>query len=918
MENKVKKTGIKILKIFGITVVSVLFLMFILPLLFPTKITNEVKKFANEKLEGELNFKEANLSFFNHFPSLTLQLTDFSLNGSAPYKNESLIKAKEIAFGINLSDLIFKSSVSIDKIFLSNAQINVKVNEKGEANYNVYIADTTKVAADSGEASLHLESIIVTNSHLFYNDQSLKMLVDAKGFNYSGHGNLDKAIFDLQSKAKIDAIDFTFGGEPYLQNKKVEAELITKINTNSLSFVFQQNDLKINTLPVKFTGKLDFLKNGYDLDFQINSTNSNLFDVFSALPPQYIKWLKKTKVEGKSDLSLALKGQYIAATNINPDLAFNFKIRNGVINYDNSTLPVSNLFLNFDAKLPSLDVEKLQVNLDSIFLNVGKDYFKAIVKSTGLSNPKIDANIQASMDLQKMNRAFGFPNLEIRGILNGAIIAKGEYNKTQNLYPVTKGNIDLKNGYLKTEYYPNPIENITLIAKILNEKGTAKDMNIDINQSSFLFEGKPFTVKASFQNLEDVAYDVKAKGELDVAKIYKVFSQKGLDLDGFIKMDVAFQGKQSDATNGNYNQLKNSGNLELRNIKVISAYFPKPFVINEGIFTFNEDKMNFNNFTATYGSSDFAMNGNLQNVINFVLSDKEILKGDFSFNSNYINVDEFMSKITTSKDTINVETVEVKKQKSGVIIIPKNLDLNLMANANKVNFDDLILSKLKGNLVINKGKLSLKNSSFSLIGCIVKSNISYADETSKLARFDMSIMADDFDVKKAYNEVKMFRTMASAAENAEGIISLNYNVKGKLNEDMMPIYPSLSGSGTLSVKDVKMKGFKMFNAVSKKTSSDGFKNPDITKVDIKSTIKNNIITLEQFKFKFAGFRPRIEGTTSFDGKLNVKMRLGLPPLGIIGIPLTITGTQENPLVKVGKKGEEIEEIEYIENQEIAK
>ena len=107
MENKVKKTGIKILKIFGITVVSVLFLMFILPLLFPTKITNEVKKFANEKLEGELNFKEANLSFFNHFPSLTLQLTDFSLNGSVPYKNESLIKAKEIAFGINLSDLIF-------------------------------------------------------------------------------------------------------------------------------------------------------------------------------------------------------------------------------------------------------------------------------------------------------------------------------------------------------------------------------------------------------------------------------------------------------------------------------------------------------------------------------------------------------------------------------------------------------------------------------------------------------------------------------------------------------------------------------------------------------------------------------------------------------------------------------------------
>jgi AsmA protein len=42
------------------------------------------------------------------------------------------------------------------------------------------------------------------------------------------------------------------------------------------------------------------------------------------------------------------------------------------------------------------------------------------------------------------------------------------------------------------------------------------------------------------------------------------------------------------------------------------------------------------------------------------------------------------------------------------------------------------------------------------------------------------------------------------------------------------------------------------------------------------------------------------------------MRLGLPPLGIIGIPLAETGTQENPKVKLGKKSKEIEEQKYIE------
>ena len=35
--------------------------------------------------------------------------------------------------------------------------------------------------------------------------------------------------------------------------------------------------------------------------------------------------------------------------------------------------------------------------------------------------------------------------------------------------------------------------------------------------------------------------------------------------------------------------------------------------------------MDFSNFVATYGQSDFTMNGQMQNVINFALSDKEIL-----------------------------------------------------------------------------------------------------------------------------------------------------------------------------------------------------------------------------------------------------------------------------------------------------
>jgi len=40
------------------------------------------------------------------------------------------------------------------------------------------------------------------------------------------------------------------------------------------------------------------------------------------------------------------------------------------------------------------------------------------------------------------------------------------------------------------------------------------------------------------------------------------------------------------------------------------------------------------------------------------------------------------------------------------------------------------------------------------------------------------------------------------------------------------------------------------------------------------------------------------------------MRLGLPPFGIFGIPIKITGSQDNPIIKLGKQTEDLKETEY--------
>lgn len=917
-KSKSRSIVFKIAKYFGITFVVILGLLFLTPIVFEDQIKEQIKKTANERLSAELNYSDVSVSFFRHFPSLTLTLDDLSLNGSAPYKNEKFITAKEVSFGINVASLIFSKSVKIDQIYLSDSFINVKVNQNGEANYNIYKSqEQSSQPKDSSEAALKLERIEILNSKIIYDDKSTKVHFDALGFNYLGKGDLNKAVFDLYSKAKIEKLNIVYEDEPYLMNKKIDADLITKININSLSFFFQQNNLKINQLLVDLKGKFDILKDGYNMDFVIKSDNSDLYDVFTAFPPKYITWLSQTEIKGKTNLLFTLKGKYITSQNIAPDLNLDIKINDGFVNYNKSAFPVSNLNLDIKTKVPSLNPELAIIDAKNLSLNINQDYLKSKFLVKGANTPDINGDFKAKIDLEKLTRALGIPDIQLKGTLVSDVKANGIFDQKNKRFPVTNGKIDLKNGYLKTPYYPNPITNITINSKIENQKGTFQDLKVNLKPVQFTFEGKPVFVQADLSNFDDLTYDVKAKGELDVNRIYKVFSQKGLDLDGFVKADLVLKGKQSDAEKGNYSKLHNKGTLELRNIGIASEYLPKKFIIKEGIFKINQDKMSFNNFLAAYGQSDFKMNGYLQNVFNYATTNTGILRGSFKVSARYINVDEFMSATdpntsVTQNSAPKAATKSAESKQTGVIIIPTNLNLQLFANAEKVNFDKLNLQNAAGNLSMKNGKLTMQNTGFNLIGCNVSMNANYQAVTPQKAIFDYSIKAADFDIKRAYNEIEVFRKMASAAEKAQGIVSLDYQLKGRLNGNMEPVYPSLVGGGTLSVKDVKVRGLKMFNAVSKQTNSESMKNPDVSKVDIKSTIKNNIMTVERFKFKFAGFRPRIEGTTSLDGKLNLKMRLGLPPFGIFGIPLTVTGTQDNPKVKVGRKTEDLEETKDTE------
>lgn len=1040
-----KKIILKILKYFGITVALLLALMFLLPILFPQTVSNKIKSWANNTISGEMNFSKARLSFFKHFPSLTLTLYDFSLKGSAPFQKDTLIGGKELSMGVDLAS-VFSKTLSIDKIYLSAGTIDILVDSAGHANYNVYKSSGTQAPnTDTSATSLNLKKIEIDHCNLIYDDRSIPIRIAAQNLNYLGKGDLDKSLFDLYSHIEINAFDLTYDTSSYMLSKKLQGDLVTRINTKSLEFLFQKNDLKINDLPVQLNGRFGFLSNGYEMYFKLESKSSELHDIVTVLPPEYLKWLEQTDVKGNADVYATFGGKYIAATGEMPSLTFNMKIRNGFVNHAKSPVPVSNLYLDFQSSIPNINLDSAYVNIDSLHFNMGKDYFDMVMKLRNVNHPELHTRIQADMDLEKWNTATGYKDIHFKGRLaarfnadgtfrkgivqkgrlrksldtalvciprfnltatlqNGyakidtmsgsvdqagfhlvaqcpdsikehatldiddiSLMAMGSYIKgflhyknsrpkfvdadlksvikledIKNIYPLpngteiagslnvnatVKGDLRIKKrkmpvttvklklvgGLIKTGNLPESIKDLNINATIVNTTASLKTATVTIKPVSFSFAGQPFFLKADLKNFDNLQYSVYSKGSIDIGKIYKVFAQKGYDITGKIYTNFSLKGLQSDALAGNYNKLDNKGTMQVDNIKLSSELFPFPLLIKDGLFRFDQDKMWFEKFDASYQNSSFVLNGYLNNVIGYAIQDSQPLKGNFSLLSKSINGNDltFFADSSTSK---NMTTTSAN---TGVVMIPDNIDLKFNANVDKLLFKGMTIDSIRGGMHVYKNTLGLDSLQFNIIGAPVAMTAKYTSQVPTAALFNYHIAAKNFDIKKAYTNIPFVREMMTSAKGAEGIVGIDYQLSGKLDKDMHPVLKSLKGLGVLSVRKVKIKGFKLFNAVSRSTGKSSIIDPDVSNINIKSTIANNIMTIERTKLRVAGFRPRFEGQIGLDGRLNLQARLGLPPFGIFGIPFTVTGTQENPQIHLrrGKLSDQLDEEPEEKNEE---
>ena len=993
------------------------------PLLFKKQIQAAVQDVTKEFITTPVEFEDLSVSFFTHFPHLSVSLEKLSVEAPEEFNGLKTVETKAIDLGIDLPSL-FGDQIKFTRLYVHEGKFNLVTDSLGHFSFDIFKPSDKK--EESGSFALSLEQIQVHNAHVVYRDEVSKIKITTDNTNIKGKILVTDSFIDFDTDADIHSLFFGLDKTAYVDHKPLKGKINTRVMLEPVSVIFKENKVTLGQLPLEVAGKIDVLEKGVDFDLQVAAKKASLGHLFSLVPKPYEKWYEGMTFKGTSDIRLTFKGMMqdavsnpdlhvemdiaeghiaakafenqplqnlnthfaVALPQLNPDsltvnvASFNFSLGNGfaqgnanyrfpatidaqvksklnvtqlwqtlaisgmqlkgeavidgwvkgtyteknirtkkgkqvstitsVPRFDinmqwdngyfqwvNMPVPVDKLAFNLHAVNTDGNYKNTRIKLTNVAAHAGKNYVKGHLSVANLNDYNTDTHLQAFVDLASIKDIIPVKDIEMAVQLTIDTKAKGRLDWNKQRIPMIMSVVKWQNGYLKYANLPElPLERINLETHISSPKGSLNDLRVKVLPISFVLADEPFTLDASLFNFNNLSFDVSTKGNLNLGNLYKLFAIDGLSVNGSIQTDVKVKGKNG---GNDASSIRNHGFVLLRNILIQSDYFPQPFIFKKGKFTFFRDKMKMENIEMLYAKQSFILNGDLENYINYFLTPHATLKGNLQVNSEFIDVNSFMFGNTKPA---NANAASKGNAATGVVMVPDKIDFELSATAQKVKFNDLLLSDLSGVLKVYDKKLALHEAKFGLIDTPFFLNGTYQPLTTKHALFSFDLKAEHFDIQKAYKQLALFREMAPAAEKAFGQVSVNYQLEGILNKDMFPNMKSIKGQGDLILENIQFNGFKLFNQVAKETKTGALHDAGVKNVTVKTSIADNVITIERTKFKVAGFRPRVEGQVTLDGKLNLGMRLGLPPFGIIGIPMTIKGTGDDFKINLGKYKEE--------------
>jgi hypothetical protein len=873
----------KILIIFVSIIALFAGVLFAVPIFFKDKIQARVNQEIQKKINATVYYKDFDLSLIKHFPNVTLSLSDFGVVGRSPFVGDTLVQAKSFAVSADMKSIFSGDKIVVNSIQFDTPKILLKILKDGSNNYDIYKTDSLKAQQnESNEKSnfqLGIKSWKITDGQIIYDDKLKNAYVSLQNITHEGSGDIASDVYDLSTKTEIEKGNIEYGGTSYLTDKKVSANIDMSIDQGNSKYTFKDNSLTINDFILNFAGSLAMPDtSNIVMDLTYSSPENSFKNLLSLVPNIYTDKFKDLKAEGNVKFDGFVKGTKNATQF--PTYDFNLLVSNAMFQYPDLPTAVTGINIDFKAKNNTNDLNNSILDFKKLVMNFGKNPINGRILIEGLKKSKVDADLVAKLDLQQIAQIFPMKGLEMRGLYDVNLKAKGTYDTLTKQFPKVNAVMSLANGFIKSDKFPEPIQNINAKATLLNTDGALASTNLNISDLRMVLEGEPFTANGIIQNFENYNWDIKAKGKIDLTKITKICPLKDMTLKGIVDADIETKGKMSDVKAKHYNNLPTSGKANVKGIEFASKDYPQGIKITSANMTFSPQSINVSDSKGYLGTSDFTGNGTFSNYIGYVLNN-ESLKGKLNVKSNKFNVNEWIAHSPPTPrggvlDSKSFEEVPPRGAE-GAVSIPKNMDLVINSEITNALYDKMEMKNIKGSLTVGNGAVKMQNVAFNSLGGNFITNGTYNSSDLAHPKFDFALNLENVEIAQAYQHLNIVKYLMPVAQYLIGGINSKFKIDGELGQDMMPKINTISGDGLMKILHGEVsKDNPLVQKLVEATKLTKMKDTQLNNLLMQFEIKDGTFGVKPFDIKFDDYKITASGRHGLTGSMDYALILDVP------------------------------------------
>jgi hypothetical protein len=872
----------KIAKITGISLAVLIVILFVAPFIFKGKIIAIAKEQINKNINAKVDFKDLNLSFFRHFPRVSVALEELQVVGADEFAKDTLISTKEIDVAVNLFSVIGGKNMKIYSVIIDQPRIHALVTKEGKANWDIAKPDTATTASTDTAASspfqMNLQHYAIKNAYVKYDDASTGMSSELVNLTHEGSGDFTSDLFTLQTNTKADAVTFIYGGIPYLNNTQTGIDLDLQVDAKNSKYSWKTDEIALNGLKLATEGFFQLVNDStYNMDLSFKAPSTDFKSILSLIPSVYQKDFEKIKTSGKALFNGFVKGT-LSGTQI-PAYNINLDIQDGFFQYPDLPKPVQHINIQVKVNNPDGVTDNTVVDIPKGHIEFGTDPFDfRVLLKKPMTDRYIDAAAKGRLDLAGITQFVKLdPGTKLAGTVDADVQAKGNLAVVQQQKPgefYAKGYVDINKLYYASKDFPQPIQNTSARINFESPDGQADHAVIQIPAAHAEIGKDVVDLTLLLKTLaSDPYFDGTVKGTFNLANIAQFYTfEPGTSLAGNLNANVSVKGKKSSIDKSQYDAIQTAGTVQVSNVSYKSKDYPDGVNLKNTQLTFNPKNVTVNDVTGNFQGTNFNANGSFDNLIGYALKD-ETLSGVLNVSADKVDLNKLMGTPTApaAKDTAATAAA------SEPFAVPKNLNLTLNAKAVSVHYDKVDYNNVSGTLGIKDETVSMKDVKMQALDGTIALGGTYSTKVSK-KKPDISLTYDvqNLDIQKSFFAYNTFQKLMPIGQFIAGKLTSKLTMNGKLGETMMPDLSTITGNGSLLLLEGVLNKFAPLEKLASALDISSLK--QITLKDVKSyfDIADGKIFVKPFHVKVQDMDMEIGGKHGLDQSIDYAINMKVP------------------------------------------